>query len=182
MSTYQSRLCSLRQNLICSQAERFEYNRVDRPVMHLLDCGVTALVRRVVLDTNVLVGGAYAAHSASRRIIEACLRDELRAIISSSLRREYEFIVTRAVRGGRFTEELRALIDAARVVEPTETPRIVPDDPDDDKLLAAALAGDADAVVTNDRHLLTLDPYQHVRIVRPTVLLGWGWLEPEQDD
>jgi predicted nucleic acid-binding protein len=41
----------------------------------------------------------------------------------------------------------------------------VPDDPDDDKFLAAALAGPADWLVTNDRHLLALDPHGTLRIV-----------------
>ena len=40
------------------------------------------------------------------------------------------------------------------------------EDADDDKFLAAALAGRAGWIVTNDRHLLKHDPYHDIRIVR----------------
>jgi uncharacterized protein len=120
---------------------------------------------RVVLDTNTLVAAGYAPKSASRRIVEACLEGDLVAVVSAALRREYERILARAVRG-RNEGPLLLMKDAA-VVEPTETPRAVPDDPDDDKLLALALAAGAAAVVTSDRHLLGLDPYGPVRVLRP---------------
>ncbi len=121
---------------------------------------------RVILDTNTLVAAAYAPGSASRRIVEACLRGELVAVVSADLRREYELILARAVRG-RDEGPLRRLLEQATVVEPPGTPRVVPDDPGDDKLLALALAAGA-AVVTSDRHLLDLDPYCPVRLLRPT--------------
>ena len=54
-------------------------------------------------------------------------------------------------------------------------PRVVPDDPGDDKLLALALAAHADAVLTNDRHLLGLDPYGPVRILRPAEFVRLWW-------
>jgi putative PIN family toxin of toxin-antitoxin system len=122
----------------------------------------------VVLDTNTLVGSAYAEGSASRRIVEACLRGDLIAVLSPALRREYERILARAVRVRGYDRALQQFLGQATVVEPTQTPRVVPDDPEDDKLLAAALAAGADAVVSSDGHLLALDPYGPVRILRPT--------------
>ena len=39
------------------------------------------------------------------------------------------------------------------------------DDPDDDAVLATALAGGADLIVSGDVHLLALSRYQGIRIV-----------------
>jgi hypothetical protein len=47
-----------------------------------------------------------------------------------------------------------------------ETPRVVPDDPEDDKLVAAALVAGA-ALVTNDGHLLALAGHGGLEVVRP---------------
>jgi putative PIN family toxin of toxin-antitoxin system len=130
---------------------------------------------KVVLDTNLLVAAAYAPGSASRRIVEACLRGELTAVISAALRREYEHILPRAVRSPEGLELLRRLLEQATVVEPAEVPRVVPADPDDDKLLALAVAAGAEALISNDGHLLALDPFGAVRIVRPVDFVS-GWL------
>jgi predicted nucleic acid-binding protein len=102
-----------------------------------------ASVTRVVLDTNVLVAAAYNPRSASRRVVEACLGGGLTAVVSSALRREYEFILARAARGRPYLERIHQLLDRAEVVEPAQTPRVVPDDPGDDKLVAAARAAGA---------------------------------------
>jgi predicted nucleic acid-binding protein len=66
------------------------------------------------------------------------------------------------------TRQLHRLLDQAEIVEPAETPRVVPGDPEDDKLVAVALAAGADALVTNDRHLLALDPHGSLRVLRPS--------------
>ena len=67
------------------------------------------------------------------------------------------------------TRQLQAAIDygAKKLV----IPKMVSADPDDDKFVATAVAGHADAIVTNDRHLLVLDPYQTIRVLRPTTFL-----------
>jgi putative PIN family toxin of toxin-antitoxin system len=128
----------------------------------------------VVVDTNLLVGAAYRPGSASGRVVAACLAGELTALMSGALRRECVLIVGKAVRGRAFGETLRRFLEGAEVVEPPAVPRVVPLDPDDDKLIALAVAGAAEAVLTNDRHLLTLDPYGPVRILRPAEFLRAG--------
>jgi len=122
---------------------------------------------RVVLDTNLLIAAGYSASSASRQIVEACLQGELTAILSPAVRREYEQLLRQALRRDDYRKKLQQLLDRAEVVEPSDTPRVVPEDPDDDKLLAAAVAGNADMLISNDQHLLQLGGYPGVRIMTP---------------
>ena len=49
---------------------------------------------------------------------------------------------------------------------------MVPDDPGDDKLVAAALAAGA-ALVTNDGHLLALAGREGLEVVRPADVRAW---------
>jgi putative PIN family toxin of toxin-antitoxin system len=44
-------------------------------------------------------------------------------------------------------------------------------DPRDDKFLEAAVHGEARLIVTGDRDLLALDPFQGIRIVTPAAFL-----------
>ena len=126
------------------------------------------MIHRVVLDTNVLVAAAYAPASASRAIVEACLHGNLEAIVSAETVREHRYILSRAVRSGAYQGRLEQILGGGTLVVPERTPRHVPEDAGDDKFLAAALAGQAGWIVTNDHHLLALDPYWEIRIVRPS--------------
>jgi uncharacterized protein len=139
---------------------------------------------RAVVDTNVFIGSAWNATSASRRIVEACRSGALTLVISSAIRREYDRIIPRAVRRQDELGRIEDALSRAQMVEPEEQPRVVPGDPDDDKFVAAALAGSAETLITNDDHLLALSEYRGVRILRPGSFLeqsgaGFGvW--PEQ--
>jgi len=128
---------------------------------------------RVILDTNILVAASYAPHSAARRILDACLAGQLQAIASRAVYREYDLIVAKAVRVSGYRDQLARWRENLEVVAPRSVGRVVPDDPDDDKFIAAALGGAARWIITNDRHLLDLDPYGPIRIVTSGEFASW---------
>lgn len=57
------------------------------------------------------------------------------------------------------------------VIEPAEIAPIILADPDDDHVLACAMAAKAELIVSGDRHLLGLREYQSIPIVRPAEAL-----------
>jgi putative PIN family toxin of toxin-antitoxin system len=122
---------------------------------------------RAIVDTNVFIGSAWNAASASRRVVEACRSGEITLVVSSAIRREYDRIIPRAVRSRVELGRIDDALSRAQLVEPKDQSRVVPGDPDDDKFIAAALTGRAEALITNDEHLLVLGEHKGVRILRP---------------
>jgi uncharacterized protein len=60
---------------------------------------------------------------------------------------------------------LAAYRDLVEVVAPAQITPTVIADPDDDAVLACALAGHADLIVSGDAHLLNLKRFHHIRIL-----------------
>jgi predicted nucleic acid-binding protein len=46
--------------------------------------------------------------------------------------------------------------------------QIVEDDPEDDTIIIAAVEGKADCIVSGDRHLKNLGPYENIPILSPS--------------
>ena len=59
----------------------------------------------------------------------------------------------------------------AFVIEPSEIEPVILADPDDDAVLACAVASRSDTIVSGDRHLLDIGQYRSVRIVTAAGLL-----------
>jgi uncharacterized protein len=81
-------------------------------------------------------------------------------------------LAERLVTKGRFTKaESQQVAQAVRrdaeLVSPTPLGKRVCRDPDDDWVLATAVAGEADVIVTGDKDLLVLKRHQGIPIVTP---------------
>lgn len=122
---------------------------------------------RILIDTNVLVAAAYNRRSASRRILEAIESGMFTLLVSPRIRREYAYILPRAVRSESAREAIWQLLDKAEQVTPDEIPAVT-EDRSDDKFLAAAVTGRAAALISSDEHLLSVHPHAGVEILTPT--------------
>jgi putative PIN family toxin of toxin-antitoxin system len=79
-----------------------------------------------------------------------------------------------AVLTGSHTSRERLLAEVRRlaeVIEPPALPQPVCRDPDDDHLLALALAAQAEAIVSGDHDLLVLQQFQGISILDPAAAL-----------
>ncbi len=121
---------------------------------------------RVVFDTNVVVAGIV-AEGLCREILEIHVPEHT-AILSQVL--WDELVTTLRRKFGLTPDDLPILAlyrQHADWCEPAELSKAVCRDPDDDWVLATALAGDARAIVSGDADLLTLDPYSGIEMLSP---------------
>ena len=127
---------------------------------------------RIVIDTNLLVSGVISA-GLPRQLLNAAQAGAFELCTSEILLAELLDVLGRA----KFSERLRMadlsasktvddLRRLALVVAPTTVPRVVAADPDDDHVLAAALAASADLIASGDkRDLLPLGTYEGIAFV-----------------
>lgn len=128
---------------------------------------------RIVFDTNVLFA-AFVAHGVCAGLYEECLQGG-RIVVSQVILEELRVeLHTKAKLSRAEADEVIAAVAAdAEVVAVPPLPKPVSRDPDDDWILAAALAAKADALVTGDKDLLVLGRLEGIPILSPRACLAF---------
>jgi putative PIN family toxin of toxin-antitoxin system len=134
---------------------------------------------RVVLDTNVIIS-AYLNAGGNPASIRAGFREHrFEVVVSSDLLGEYEQVLAYprlTALHGMSREEIRDQIEgirrAATLVRLGSVPHVIQEDPDDDIVLATAIAGEAEYIVSGDEHLRRLGIYQGIRVVSPAAFVA----------
>ena len=133
---------------------------------------------RFVFDTNVLIDGLADDFNAQTRLIEAVCDGEIEAVATPQTEREYRRIIGRFSLDPKASRRLQNFLDSVTQVEPSQAQSdIVIDDAEDKKFIWAAIGGQADAIVTNDHHLLDLGEVGTIRMLKPTE----AWADVEQN-
>lgn len=121
---------------------------------------------KVFFDTNVYVAEALLG-GAAEQMVAATVATRGRIFVSSYVLDETQRVLNDKLgcsrRLGYLTRERACR--RATVVAPPASRHSVPSDPADSPVLHAALAAGVDFLVTNDRHLLSLNPYESLRII-----------------
>ena len=128
----------------------------------------------IVIDTNVVIS-ALLFGGGPGKLIELWKKKRIRPLISEEIMTEY----LRVLAYPKFKlseEEINYIIHQEilpffKVVKSIPGPSIIKKDPDDDKFIQCAEAGNANIVISGDSHLLALKSYHGITILTPTQFL-----------
>lgn len=121
---------------------------------------------RVVLDTNVYIS-ALMFGGLPGSLLNLALLQSFPLVISPALLDELdEKLRLKFDVPTEDTAIIRAKLESvAEIVRPDMVLHVIADDPDDNRVLECAIKGNADYIVTGDRHLLKLGSYEAIAIV-----------------
>jgi putative PIN family toxin of toxin-antitoxin system len=123
-----------------------------------------------VLDTQLVLRASINRKSLPAKLLFD-LNSAYQLVISDAILLEVRDVLSRPKLRDRFSQLTDEVMEAAlgvlaagEMVNPEEVPPISRD-PKDDIFLACAKAAEADYLVTEDKDLLVLDPYDGIRII-----------------
>ncbi len=126
---------------------------------------------KVVLDTNIFISGIFWEGNYCAYIIEAWKSGKITLVSSLEIIQELvETLSTFKIAMSKETirEIENTVIENAIIVKPSEKTNIVKNDPDDNKFFEAAVAGNADYVISQDKkHVLSIKEYKTVKTISP---------------
>ena len=133
---------------------------------------------KVVLDTNVLVSAYLVPGGKPARILSLARQGELTICLSPPILGEVKQTLLRPklqkihkATAKEIERFLKALTSVVVMTAGTEEVDAVKDDPDDNKILACALEGEANSIVSGDHHLTDMKAFQNIPIVNPDAFL-----------
>jgi putative PIN family toxin of toxin-antitoxin system len=126
---------------------------------------------RAVLDTNVLISSVIST-GVPHEIVVKGFESEYEIVVSVETLTEFRRTLLKYPERFHLEEdevqkEVETIRYFAEFVDPEEEIQAVEDDPDDDKFMEAAIAGDVDYIVSGDQHLLDPDSFRDIPIVEP---------------
>ncbi len=133
---------------------------------------------RVVADTNIVVSGLL-WRGNPRRVLDAARDGIIELFTSTILLEELEDVLSREKFALRLEVAKVTAHDLvlgyaalAAVVEAESIEPVILADPDDDAVLACALAAQCEVITSGDSHLFDLKQYKEVRILTASELVS----------
>jgi putative PIN family toxin of toxin-antitoxin system len=134
---------------------------------------------RAVLDTNTIISGLFwqgapriVLDEASLKTFALLMSDELLNELNEVLARE-KFSRLRTGLGKSAAEITSDLLTVIELVPSADIPPNAVRDPKDQKILACAIGGQADCIVSGDKDLLILGSFQNIPVMNATRFLQY---------
>ena len=136
---------------------------------------------KIVADTNLIISAVINPAGNPARILDAVIDDRLILITSPAILDEVRRVFTypriqkwlkkRGVSAKDTKDYIEKLSQVAMMVAGDPYLEVIENDPDDNMILAAALEGRVDCIVSGDHHLTDLQEYQDIKILTPAAFL-----------
>jgi uncharacterized protein len=130
---------------------------------------------KFVLDSNVLVSAALFKGSIARQAFNKATADG-QILMSEPVLAELQDVLSRPSFDKYLSAQLRTafLTDLLKVVEIVEITQAIAvcRDPKDDKFLELAISGQCNYILSGDKDLLVLHPFQGIEIITPADFLA----------
>ncbi len=124
---------------------------------------------KIVLDTNVLISGIYFSGPPGT-ILQAWRSGKFQLAVSIEILEEYLNVAERLASryaGVEYEGILGLIVQNAELLQASNLPEPVCEDPDDDKFLACALASNTRIIVSGDSDLLKVSGYADIQVLTP---------------
>jgi len=124
--------------------------------------------KKVVLDTNVLIS-AVGFSGNEREVLRKCINGEVSLFLTEAILKELERVLEYPKLN--FTQAQKdalklILVEVGCLVPATKGLNIITEDPEDNRFLEAAIAAEADFLITGNKHLLKVKEFGKTKIVR----------------
>ena len=130
-------------------------------------------MKRVVLDTNVLVSAVLGGRTTP--VLAHWRAGHFTLVVTEAIVREYLTVLRRPKFGlpAEVVDDIAGYVfRKAEFVTPIEHLTVIVADPTDDKFLEAAVAGEAEVIVSGNKHLLDLKTFRQVAVLTVHEFLG----------
>ena len=123
---------------------------------------------RIILDTNVLISGLLLSASTSQQVFDRVTATETLLISEATFTEIYQTFIRKKFNKYLSLEKrlqfIASLRNKAEIVNITSYVSICRD-PKDNKILELAVSGQANFIITGDKDLLVLNPFQGIEII-----------------
>ncbi len=127
---------------------------------------------RIVTDTNVLISATFWSGHSEKIVLKAEDK-KVELILSKEIIMEYCKVmeyheIQDKIKNKKLeiSQTILKIISISTIVEPKGKLDIIKEDPDDNKILECALEGNADYIVSQDKHLLKLKQFKEIKIIK----------------
>ncbi|MFH0752336.1 MAG: putative toxin-antitoxin system toxin component, PIN family [archaeon] len=123
----------------------------------------------VTFDTNVLLSSTLWAGSVAQKLLSQFIRADVKIYSSEEILTEYQKVLKRDFdySDDEISNIIEKVLSFITLVVPTRKAYVVKDDPDDNKIIECALESSSKYIITYDKHLLSIDEYKGIKIIRP---------------
>ena len=128
---------------------------------------------KVILDTNVFISGVFFG-GPPEKILHGWRDGRFTLVLSPEILDEYQRVaevLSKKYPPVDLTELLELIVVEADMIQAESLKEPVSADPDDDIFIACALASGAKLIVSGDKHLLDVDGFSGIEVLKPKVFV-----------